>query len=55
MEVKTVQEIRKKHLHTENYKEFYYITKVFVEDGLSTVNLKKIKTLRLQRNTYKKQ
>ena len=50
MEVKTVQiyykqvsEIRKKHLHTENYKEFYYITKVFADYGLSTVHLKKSK------------
>ena len=50
MEVKTILmyykqvKVRKKHLqHTENYEEFYYNTKVFVDYGLSTVNLKKSK------------
>ena len=47
-------EIRKKHLHTENCKDFYYIIKVFVDYELSTVHFKKIKTLHLQRNTYNK-
>ena len=41
MEVKTILmyykqvKVRKKHLqHTENYEEFYYNTKVFVDYGL---------------------
>ena len=43
---------RKKHLHTEHFEEFNKNIEVFVDYGLSTVHLTKIKTL--LRNTYNK-
>ena len=45
-----ILQVDQKHLETENYKEFYYIIKVFVDYGLLTVHL----SLHLQRNTYNK-
>ena len=51
---KQVKVKKKKHLHTENYEEFYCNIKVFVDYGLSAAHLKKSKTLHLQRNTYNK-